>query len=150
MPGLAYNKANLVNIGQHNFALAPSGAFTYLPHRGTELSSKFQLINNGKNDQTQYQSGREFIWEYDGMQKITKKLAVGGNGFYYQQVSDDIQFGVPLGYRGRGIGVGPEIRYQLGKVGLAAKYQRDMLVENRPLGNSFWVQVELPVGHAHE
>lgn len=149
-PGFSYNKADLVNIGQHNFALAPSGAFTYLPRRSTEISSKFQLINNGKNDATQYQSGREFIWEYDGMQNITKKLAVGINGFYYQQTTDDRQYGVAVGNRGRDMAFGPEIRYHMGKMALIAKYQRDALVENRPVGNSFWLQLGLPIGKGHE
>jgi hypothetical protein len=149
-PGFAYNKADLVNIGQHNFALAPSGAFTYLPRCSTEISSKFQLINNGKDGATEYQSGREFVWEYDGTRNITKKLAVGVNGFYYQQTTDDRQFGLPIDNRGRDVAIGPEIRYHLGHLELIAKYQRDMLVENRPLGNSFWVELGLPIGHGRE
>ncbi len=149
-PGFSYNKADLVNIGQHNYALAPSGAFTYLPSRRTEISSKFQLINNGKDSATEYQSGREFIWEYDGMQNITKKLAVGFNGFYYQQVTDDMQLGLPIGNRGRDMAIGPEIRYHMGRTELIAKYQRDTLVQNRPLGNQFWLQVGLPIGKGHE
>jgi len=149
-PGFSYNKADLVNIGQHNYALAPSGAFTYLPRRSTEISSKFQLINNGKNDAMQYQSGREFIWEYDGMQNITKKLAVGVNGFYYQQTTPDRQYGIAVGNQGRDMAFGPEIRYHMGKMALIAKYQRDALVENRPVGNSFWLQLGLPIGKGHE
>jgi len=151
-PGFSYNKTDLVNIGQHNFASAPSGAFTYLPTHGTEISSKFQYIVNGTNNQTQYRSGNELIWEYDGMQNVAKKLAIGVNGFYYQQTTDDLQNGVKAGNgnRGRTVAAGPEVRYHLGHVGLIAKYQRDMLVQNKAIGNSFWLQVGIPVGHGHE
>jgi len=98
----------------------------------------------------QYQSGREFIWEYDGMQNITKKLAVGVNGFYYQQTTPDRQYGIAVGNQGRDMAFGPEIRYHMGHMALIAKYQRDALVENRPVGNSFWLQLGLPIGKGHE
>jgi hypothetical protein len=151
-PGFAYNKNDLVNIGQHNFASAPTGAFTYLPTHGTEISSKFQYIVNGTNNQTQYRSGNEFIWEYDGMQNVAKKLAIGVNGFYYQQATNDLQNGVTAGNgnRGRDVAIGPEIRYHFGHLALIAKYERDMLVQNKAIGNSFWLQVGIPVGHGHE
>ena len=46
-PGAQYHKGDLLNIGQHYFATAPEGAFTWLPHAGrSELSSKFQYIVN--------------------------------------------------------------------------------------------------------
>lgn len=151
-PAFQYNKNDLVNIGQHNFALAPTGAFTYLPGHSTEISSKFQYIFNGKNDQTQYQSGHEFIWEYVGMRNITKKLAVGVNGYYYQQTTNDMQNGIVFGdgNRGRDVAVGPEIRYHLGHTVLIAKYQRDTLATNRPVGNAFWFELGLPIGRGHE
>jgi len=152
MPGFTYNKNDLVNIGQHNFAGAPTAAFTYLPNHSNELSSKFQYIVNGTNNQTQYRSGNEFIWEYDGMHNVAKKVAIGVNGFYYQQTTDDLQNGVtaPAGHRGRDLAVGPEIRCHFGHLGLIAKYQRDMLVQNKTIGNSFWLQLGVPIGHGHE
>jgi hypothetical protein len=152
LPGLSYNKNDLVNIGQHNFAGAPSGAFTYLPNHSTEISSKVQYIVNGTNNQTKYRSGNELIWEYDGMKNVAKKVAVGINGFYYQQTTDDLQNGLRAGNgnRGRDVAVGPELRWHVGKVGLIAKYQRDMLVQNKTIGNSFWLQFGIPIGHGHE
>lgn len=152
-PGFSYNKSDLVNIGQHNFAYAPSGAFSYFPKHRTEISSKFQYIINGKDGATDYRSGNELVWEFDGMQNITKRLAVGGNGFFYLQTTNDVQNGLvaAAGNRGRDLGFGPEIRCRVGsKLELIGKYQRDMLTENRPVGNSFWIQMGLPLGHPHE
>lgn len=152
-PGFSYFKTDLVNIGQHNFAYTPSAAFTYLPHHGAvEMSSKFQYFINGLDSTTNYQSGKEFLWEYDGMLKVTKHLSVGGNGFWYRQLTDDFQNGLIVGdgNRGRDLAIGPEVKYHLGKCALIAKYEKDMLVENRPIGSTFWLQFGLPLGHPHE
>jgi len=147
-PGFSYNKTDLVNIGQHNAAMAPAAAFTYLPTHGTEISSKFQYIVNGQNNQTLYHSGNEFIWEYDVMQNIARKIAVGGNGYYYQQTTNDLQNGVIAGSgnRGRDLAVGPEIRAHVGHLALIAKYQRDTLVRNKAIGNAFWLEMAIPIG----
>jgi hypothetical protein len=152
-PGFGYTPNAFMNIGQHNFGYAPVAAFTYLPDRGRiELSSKYQYIINGYDSATHYQSGREFIWEYDGMTRIAKNLYVGGNGFWYQQMTDDYQNGLIVddGNRGRDFAFGPEIKYHLGHCALIAKYERDMLVQNRPYGNSFWIQFGMPLGHPRE
>jgi len=34
LPGAQYNKTALLNVGQHNFATAVDGAFTYMPRSG--------------------------------------------------------------------------------------------------------------------
>lgn len=152
-PGLSYGKNQLINIGQHYVAYTPSAAFTYLPHRGSlELSSRFQYFFDGPDSATLYQSGREFLWEYDGMKRIGRRLSVGGNGFFYRQVSNDLQNGLIVGdgNRGRDLALGPEIRCHLGPFALIAKYQKDMLVENRPIGSTFWLQFGMPLGRPHE
>ena len=150
-PGAQYDKGALLNIGQHNYATAPVGAFTYLPNGGrTELSSRVEYIVNFTDPATNYRSGHELIWEYDAMQSVTKKLAIGANGDYYQQTTDDLQNGLVLsGTRARSVMVGPEIRYHLGRTELILKYQKETLAQNKPCGNSFWFQIGLPLGH-HE
>jgi hypothetical protein len=150
-PGFAYTKGDLVNIGQHNLATAPSAAFTYMPHHGsTEVSSKVQYITNYKDDATNYRSGSEFVWEYDGMQNITKKLAIGGNGYYYQQATPDQQAGMIIGNQGRNVAFGPQIRYHFAHYAMILKWQKDFLTENRPAGNALWLEVGVPLGHPHQ
>jgi len=147
-PGPSYNKNDILNVGQHNFAFAPAGAFTWMPRQGrNELSSRFQYIVNFANPATEYRTGREFMWEYAGMHNVTKALSVGGNGYYYQQTSDDLLNGiaVPGGNRGRVIAVGPQFKYRVGRAELIVKYQKDTLVQNRPRGNSFWAEVGVPL-----
>ena len=147
-PGAQYNKNDILNVGQHNFATAPEGAFTYLPRHGkSEISSKFQYIVNFTNPSNQYRSGHEFVWEYAAMQNVTRNLAVGANGYFSQQMTDDRQNGLMVGggNRGRVLAPGPEIKYRLGRAELIVKYQKEVLVENRTRGNSFWCQVGVPL-----
>jgi len=152
-PGFSYKKDALVNIGQHNIAAAPAAAVTYLPGRGrTELSSKFQYIVNATNGATNYRSGNEFVWEYAGMRNITRAVAIGGNGFYYQQTTDDVQNGLAYldGNRGRNLAFGPEIRCHFKDFSMILKWHRDFLTENRAVGNGFWVQFGVPLGGVHK
>ena len=149
-PGPQFNKNDVLNVGQHNFATAPSGAFTYLPGHGkNEVSSKFQYIVNFTNPATQYRSGHEFVWEYAAMHNLTRKASVGLNGYYDQQITGDRQLGtlVSGGDRARAVAAGPEIKYRVGAVELILKYQKEGLVENRTKGNSFWFQVGIPLWH---
>lgn len=150
-PGFSYKKTDLVNVGQHNYATAPSGAFTYMPHHGaTEVSSKFQYITNYTDNTTNYRSGNELVCEYTGMQNITKKLAIGGNGFFYQQTTPDRQAGVNIGNQGRDFAFGPEIRYHFNHYAMILKWQKDFLVQNHTVGNAPWLQVGVPLGHPHK
>jgi hypothetical protein len=149
-PGFSYHKDDLVNIGQHNFAIAPAGAFTYLPDKGrTEISSKFQYIVNYANPVTNYHSGHEFIWEYAGMRHIKGAISAGANGYYYQQTTDDRQNGLIFrhGNRGRNFAIGPEVRCHIKKYALIAKYEKEMLAQNKTRGNAFWLQLGVPLGH---
>jgi hypothetical protein len=150
-PGAEYNKSDILNIGQHYFATAPEGAFTYLPHHGrSEISSKFQYIINFTDPATEYRSGHEFIWEYAAMQHVTKKLSIGVNGYDSQQTTDDrLNGALVAGNRGRVFATGPEVKYEFSHLTAALKYQKEMLVENRTCGNSFWLQVGVPFWH-HE
>ena len=149
-PGFSYHKDDLLNIGQHNFAVAPAGAFTYLPDNGrTEIGSKFQYIVNYANPVTNYHSGHEFILEYVGMRHIKGAISAGINGYYYQQTTDDRQNGliVRQGNRGRDFAIGPEVRCHIKKYALIAKYEKEMLAQNKTQGNAFWLQLGVPLSH---
>jgi len=149
-PGWQYKKTDILNVGQHNYAVAADGAFSYLPQRGaTEVSSKIQYIVNYTDGATDYRSGGEFIWEYNALHNITKKLSFGVDGYYYQQLTDDRQGGVDIGNRGRVLAVGPEFRYHIGKVVSVLKYQKETLVENRTRGGALWAEFGVPLWH-HE
>jgi hypothetical protein len=146
-PGAPYSKTAAINIGQHNWALAPVGAFTYLSNEEKwEASSKMNYIVNFKDGATGYTSGNELTWEYTAMRAVSKKAALGINGYLYQQTTDDQQNGVSAANRGRNLAIGPEFRYFLaGHKAIAFKYTRDTLTEDKPRGNSFWFQFGMPI-----
>jgi hypothetical protein len=148
-PGAPYTSGATLNIGQHHLAAGPTGAFTYLaPKAAWEVSSKADLIFNFKDGATGYRSGDELTWEYTGMKAVSKKAAVGINGYLYKQLSDDQVNGVAVtgGFRGRDLSIGPEFRYFFGEhKAFAFKYTRDTLVQNKPRGNNFWFQLGLPL-----
>ncbi len=152
-PGLSYSKTALVNIGQHNYATAPVAAFTWMPDDGrNELSSRLQYIVNYTNPATDYRSGNEFLWEFDGMRNVGKVVAFGFNGYYYQQTTGDTVNGALYldGYRGRTVQFGPEIRCHFKRYVMGIKYEKDFLTENRPVGNSFWAQFGIPLWGHHD
>lgn len=149
-PGAPFDKNSPLNVGQHHLAAGPTGAFTFLaPKAAWEFSSKVDYIFNFQDGTTKYSSGNELTWEYTGMKAVSKKAAVGVNGYFYKQLTDDKLNGVAVangGYRGRDLAVGPEFRYFFGEhKAFAFKYTRDTLVENKPRGNSFWFQLGLPL-----
>lgn len=148
-PGTSYSKLDPLNIGQHNFALGPGAAFSYLPWAGkTEISSKLLYIFNFANPDNHYRSGQEFSEEYAVMQQVHQRVALGVNGYLYLQTTDDTQNGTTVanGFRGRNFAIGPEIRVKLGRQsGLAFKYQRDLSVRNRTMGNALWFHLCFPL-----
>ncbi len=146
-PGTAYSQKDVLNIGQHNLAIGPVVGFTLLPHKGqTEISSRTTFLVNGPDNDTKYHSGNEFFSEFNVDQEITKKVALGVNGAFYQQVTDDHFNGAIFGdgYRGRDLQIGPQVRVNIPHGGFAFKYYRDTLVENKPRGNAFWFQIAVP------
>jgi hypothetical protein len=153
-PGAAYSASDVLNVGQHNLAIAPVAGVTFLPQKGaTEVSSRFTYIVNGPDRATGYHSGNEFFWEYNADREFAhNKVALGINGAYYQQTTNDTQHGLAFesGYRGRDMQIGPQARFPLGKHGgFAFKYYRDTLVQNKPRGNAFWFQIAVPIKFLH-
>jgi hypothetical protein len=149
LPGTRYANGAALNIGQNNYAVAPVAALTYLPHGGAwEVSSKYEYIVNFRDAVTNYRSGNEFTWEYVAMKEVSRKVAMGVNGYFYQQTTDDQQNAATFGdgNRGRALAAGPEVRMHLpGHCGVAFKYFHDTLVENRPASNSFWFEMGIPL-----
>jgi len=153
-PGSGYSAGDVLNVGQHNTAIAPVAGFTFLPQQGkVEISSRYTYILNGYDKATHYHSGNEFMWEYNVDRQVTRKMALGFNGYFYKQTTDDFQNGAIFadGFRGRDLAVGPQVRFPLTKHGgFAVKYYRDTLVQNKPRGNALWFQLAVPVGISHD
>jgi len=151
LPGTGRSSNDVINVGQNNYAVAPVGGFTCLVKK-EELSSRFQYIINLKDTATNYKSGNDFTWEFDGMHSLNRKIAVGVNGYLYKQTSNDLQNNVIFnnGNRAQALGIGPEVRFNLiHHGGFAVKYLRDTLVQNRPPTNALWFQLAVPITIGH-
>lgn len=156
---VGYDSAQPLNIGQHNIAFTPAFAFTLVPHKGRQnIMSRFDYTIDNPDHATHYHSGNEFFWQYGAQQEITgRKITLGAAGYFYKQVTGDTQNGTPvvtvnadgtqsMGYKGRAWDLGPQVTFPMGKHGaMVFKWEHDMLVENKPRGNSLWFQFGLPL-----
>jgi hypothetical protein len=150
-PGPSYTKSDVVNIGQHNFATAPAGAISYHPfHGNTLVNAKYQYITNYSNNTTKYHSGQQSILEYSVLQALSKRTLLGANGYYYQQTTNDTKAGAVFnaGLRGRNASIGPEVRCRFNHLLATVKWESEFKTENAPHGNSFWLQLAVPLSHS--
>jgi len=142
----SYNPSQPINVGHHYWAFLPSYGIDVHPDDKTTIGMNFTYIWNGRNLSDGYRSGQETVTEFVAMRKVTDRLSLGLNGYYYKQISGDVQEnGTPFngdGFYGRAVALGPQLQYQFSKsIGATFKWQHEMLVQNRPEGDRFWMQL---------
>jgi hypothetical protein len=140
-----YNPSRLANLGIGHGAIDAGGGYTYFnPATGDEFSGVAGFTYNFKNQDTQYQNGIDFHFDWGASHFLSKQLFVGLVGYAYQQVTDDFgQNPVLGGFQSRVLGIGPQIGYifpvgdMQGFLGLKAYGEFD--AANRPSGWNTWV-----------
>ena len=144
IPVGAYDPNRLANIGIGHGAIDGGGGYTYLnPATGHEFSGVAGFTYNFKNQDTQYQNGIDFHFDWGASQFLSKQVFVGLTGYLYQQVTDDSgQNPILGGFRSRVVGVGPQFGY-LFPVGnmqgyLNLKAYGEFDAANRPSGWNTW------------
>lgn len=147
-PGLAYRRGDLVNIGMHYWEYEPNFAFTWMPNHGkTEVSSRFHYALDTTDPDTNYHSGNQISWEFNATQNVSKKVAMGFQGYLLKQVTDDSVKGVTVGYNGNRtqlLGLGPQVRVAVPGGVLAFKYFHETEVRYHPAGDAFWFEFGIP------
>jgi len=152
IPTGAYDKNEIANIGRNYWTIEPVLAVTYLADNGMEVSAKFMYDFNTTNEDTDYESGQEFHFDY-ALGYHTGPWTFGATGYYYQQVTDDsgtmMPAGVPAsvndGNKGQVFAAGPSIKFDSKGTIVEFRYQREMLAENKPEGDKFWVKLIWPI-----
>jgi hypothetical protein len=149
LPTGNYSKDKLVNPGLNYTTVAPQLALTWLPTREFELSLFSTAGFNSRNHATQYDSGTYVDIDYViGYRPLTSLhgFQVSVVGYWFDQLTDDQMNGQQFldGHRGRAFAVGPQIRYQFDKGGVAVKWLHETSVENRPEGDRFQLQFAVP------
>lgn len=140
IPVGSYDKDRIANAGRNYWTFEPVVAFTYLSDSGFEVSAKFMYDFNTKNDDTNYQSGQEFHFDYTiGYHIKNWKLGVGG--YYYYQTTNDEVNGQKVGsdgFKGRVFAVGPQVQYGYKNMSFVLKWQPEFEAKNKPEGNKVW------------
>lgn len=149
LPTANYTKTKLVNPGLNYTTIAPQVSLTWLPAREFELSLFSIAGFNSKNPQTQYASGNYIDVDYAaGYRPIPTlhALELSVVGYWFEQLTNDEQNGSPYldGHRSKVFAVGPQVRYQFAKGGVALKWLHETSAENRPQGERFQLQFAVP------
>jgi len=134
-----YDKDDLANTSRNYWTFEPAFGVTYLSDTGFDISAKFMYDFNTENPDTDYKSGQEFHFDYT-VGKHFKDIAIGIGGFYYKQVTDDEVNGEKFGdgVKGQAFSIGPVLKYDYKKMSFTLKYYKELEVENRPEGGTFW------------
>jgi hypothetical protein len=149
LPTGSFSKDNLVNPGLNYTTVSPQVALTWLPRTELELSLFATAGFNSTNQATHYESGNYFDLDYSiGYRMVPSLPALQFSlvGYFFDQFSDDKVNGREYldGHRGRAFAVGPQIRYQLPRGGIALKWMHEVSVENRPEGARLQLQFAVP------
>ena len=149
LPTGNYNKANLVNPGLNYTTTAPQAALTWLPTRQLEFSLFSIAGFNSTNSQTRYTSGNYVDLDYAmGYRPFSSlhALEISVVGYWFDQFTNDTLNGREFldGHRSRVTAVGPQIRYQFAKGGIALKWLHETSAENRPQGERIQLQFAVP------
>jgi len=154
VPTGEYAVDRLANTSNNFYTYKPLFSFTWLPTDKTEVSMKTTYSFNGKNKDTDYESGQIFHFDYSASYKITDSLMLGLNGYYLKQTTDDKQYGhtvqfngedVNDGVRGQVFAIGPALHWTFLKYASAEiRWAKEIDVENRPEGEMLWAKVSIP------
>jgi hypothetical protein len=149
VPVGAYDPTRLSNIGIGHGAIDGGGGYTYLNSvTGYEFSGVAGFTYNLKNQDTQYQSGVDFHFDWGASRYLSKELFVGLVGYVYRQVTPDSgQLPVLGSFESRVTGIGPQIGYTfpIGKMQgyLNLRGYGEFAVANRASGWDTWLTFEI-------
>jgi hypothetical protein len=142
-PTGAYAVGSLAYTGLGYWTVGPNAGFTYLNKKTRcELSLFTGVDFNTMHAQTNYQSGDVFHLDFLAARHFSNGLAIGVNGYYYDQFTNDSGSGALLGgFQGQAASLGPAVQYvkKLGGREVAAdfKYFREFDVRKTFQGNLY-------------
>jgi hypothetical protein len=149
LPTGNYSDSKLVNPGLNYTTVAPQIALTWLPTEEFEFSLFSIAGFNSKNADTHYSSGDYFDIDYSlGYRPVPSmhRLQESVVGYWFEQFTDDTLNGMQYldGHRSKVFAIGPQVRYQFAKGGVALKWLHETSAENRPQGDRIQMQFAVP------
>ena len=152
MPIGSYEAGRLANMGKNRWALDVGGAYTMANFKGgRELSAVLGFTFNGKNEDTDYDSGNEMHLEIAGKQYLPNHFSLGVVGYWNEQLTGDSGGPALLGdFKGRVFGVGPEFSYQFTQskthpVTLDLRWYHEFDAKNRVEGDAVFLTFSVPL-----
>ncbi|PHM68111.1 transporter [Xenorhabdus sp. KJ12.1] len=143
-PTGSYNRHDPSSPGKNHWAFQPVWAISYFPAYGYNTDLKVMYDFNLKNKKTNTTSGRAFHIDYALGWGFGNGLVAGVGGYAFQQVTNDSGPNSAQG-KASAFGLGPSVRYANDKGLLVAlKWQKDLIVTNRPAGSQLFLKVALP------
>jgi hypothetical protein len=146
IPNGTFDVNRLANLSLGFAALDAGAGYTYLnPQTGHEFSAVAGLTYSFINPDTQYRNGIDFHLDWGASQFVSKTVHIGLVGYFYQQLTGDSGAGAVLGdFKGRTLGIGPQIGFIFsaweGYQGyLNVKGYKDFATENRVPSTTVWV-----------
>lgn len=149
-----YDRKRVVKLGNNHWTIKPAALLTYARPKW-EITGIFNVDFNTKNPgyidpltrlETSHRSGTSFHMDYAASWRPTPRWNLGISGYYVDDLEDDRVGGQRVqGTQTRAFAIGPGVRYQWGPVGLVAKWQHEVVAENRPQGVFFWLRFILPL-----
>ena len=152
-PTGSYNPSAPFNIGRNYWSFWANWGQNWQPNENWQIGFMTAYILNEENPATHYLSGDEVEIDYSASYRVTPDLWVDLQGCYYAQVTGDRKNGVAFvvandpgtGFEGRVFSIGPQIRYKLADITIILKWQSEVMAENHPQGNRFWLQLAVPL-----
>lgn len=136
-PSGAYDLDNVVNLGRNYWSFDTAAAVTWLkPETGTEISVQPGIMFNTENSKTNYKTGTEFHMDFVINQFVSKTIAIGLRGYWYNQVTGDSGSGAVLGdFESEGVAIGPGFmwtpKFAAGKLTVLGKWLHDVKATHR-------------------
>jgi hypothetical protein len=132
-----YDVGNNINLGRNYWGFDTVFAMTNLNlDTGREFSLVTGFVINGKNDDTDYETGNELHVDAMFNQFLSETFALGLHGYYYNQVGGDSGSGAILGdFEGESYGIGPSFLWIPksggGKLSVSGTWLHDLDATNR-------------------
>ena len=147
IPSGTYDPNRLANLNLGFVGWDAGAGYTnFDPKAGHEFSVVGGFTYSLPNPYLQYQNGIDFHVDWAASQFLSKTFQVGVAGYFYQQITDDTGPGAKLGgFRGRAIGIGPQVGFIFPRLFegysgyLNIRGYKDLEVENRANTWSTWV-----------
>lgn len=136
-----YDVHQKINVGRNYWSFDSQLGLTWFHQQtGTELSLLPGIMLNTENTATDYHTGTELHLDFMLNQFLSRQLAVGVQGYFYDQLAPDSGSGAVLGgLEGQSLGIGPAFLwvpgFAEGRLNIVGKWLHDVESTHRLQGD---------------